>query len=46
MSIETLMRGADAYTSLAEVAALPSGDGSDINTIIYSICTLSLDGNC
>ncbi|MGV9305578.1 hypothetical protein ACWENQ_09915 [Nonomuraea sp. NPDC004354] len=45
MSIETLMRGADAYTSLSEVAKASDG-GDYIDIIITSLCTLTLDGGC
>nr|WP_157554427.1 hypothetical protein [Herbidospora sakaeratensis] len=48
MSTELLMEGADAYTSLAEVATAAEIEAPErlIDTIIWSICTLTLQGGC
>ncbi|WP_440066707.1 hypothetical protein [Streptosporangium sp. OZ121] len=50
MSAELLMEGADAYTSLAEVAAAPGVDTLEAlpttTDWIYSICTLTIEGGC
>ncbi|MDA0638265.1 LxmA leader domain family RiPP [Nonomuraea sp. CA-218870] len=50
MSTELLMEGADAYTSLAEVAAVPGAETQAAlpPTVdwILSICTLTIQGGC
>ncbi|WP_157518840.1 LxmA leader domain family RiPP [Herbidospora mongoliensis] len=45
MPAELLMDGADAYTSLAEVAEVDAPE-IVLDIITWSICTLTLQGHC
>ncbi|GAA0993527.1 hypothetical protein GCM10009555_084300 [Acrocarpospora macrocephala] len=49
MPTDLLIEGADAYTSLAEIAAAHADSVAAVPTpisITWSICTLTIEGGC